>query len=413
MRSLFGKKEKAETPVTAAVQLAALEDWLKQARAPAHARLAQDLSATKGRIDQLAALIREKVQGLNSATLMNPDIPERAKDFMQGNREEYSRRVLHHLDAVTIPGKAEELPGFLEQHHQETGEFAHGINRPFQILQEFFSRETKDIAALLADIEYAIQGLPSMRSQAKMDEYNTLCTQIQELAAKHTQSQGLAQQIQDLKQQSSEAERNIALLQTEQARLLNDAARKAASQKLDEARLRVKTHEQQIRELFAQFEPGLRMFRRMATRNLKLADSYLRDPVAALVQDLRFDFIEVLADIQRLLSFDRIPLGEKRERVLNAMGKITKESLGTWMREYGQLTKAEKEAQFAVENCEASRTLQKIQRLQEEHKRTLQIIEQRLAYAQKDRERIGLEKLKTALEERLKDITGAEVTITF
>ncbi len=414
LRSLFGKSEKREQPpASAAVHISELEDWLKQAGMPAKTRFVQDLAAAKGRIDQLAAIAREKIQGLTAANLMNPDIPERAKDFMQGNREEYSRRVLRYLDTLALPATAEELPAFLEQHRQEAEEFTHGIMRPFHILQEFFSRETKDITALLADIEYELQKLPALRASAKIDEHNSLCAEIQTAIAKQTQAQGLKKQLSDLESQRAETERTITLLQAEQARLLNDPMRTAASQKLDQERLRVRAHEQQIRDLFAKFEPGLRTLRRMATRNLKLIDAYLRDPVAALVQDLHFDFIEVLAEMQRLLSFDRIPLGDKRDRVISAMNTITKESLGTWMREYGQLTKAEKEARLAMENCEASRTLQRIQRMQDEHKRTTQLIDQRIAYARKDIERIDLEKLKTKLEAGLKELTAANVTITF
>ena len=415
LKALFGKTAEPgqQTPATATVALHELEGWLRQARAPAQKQLVEQLAASRTRIDQTAMLVREKTQALQAAQLLNPNIPERAKDFMQGNREEYSRRVLQYLDTLILPSAAEGLSPFFDQHQRDTQEFTRGILRPFQILQEFFAHESKEITALLAQIEQEIVTVQTTHRQAKLDAHDGLTAEIQALTVRKQQRHGLEQERAGLEQQRIDAAQSLRGLNAEEERLLKDTSRLALLAKLNETQQRVRNHEQKIRDGFIQFEPALRKFYRMATRHVKLVERYLRDPVGTLIEDLHLDLLEVIADIQRLLQFDRLQLGEKKEYVLDALTLLTKEHLGTWMREYGQLTKAGKDAQRAVDDCDASKTLARIQRLREETRRTSQLTEQRLAQVNKDLEKIDLGELKAKLEARIKDVTGTTVTITF
>jgi len=413
LKALFGMEAAAVLPVSPVdVPLAELESWLQQQRAPGLAKLAEQLALARQRTTELAATVREKVQALQSAQLMNPDIPERAKDFMQGNREEYSRRVLQYADTLVIPDSAEALPPFLDRHEQDAREFTQGILRPFQILQEFFAHESKEITALLAQAEQELLALKAAHDQTLHAEHASMRTDINALIAKQRQRAELRDQLAALEKQRTEAEQAIRALNTEEERLLKDTTRQAALQKGNEAHQRVAGHEQKIRDAFANLEPALRKFHRMGTRNVKLVERYLRDPVATLMQDLHLNILEVIADIQRLLSFDRIPLGDKKYHVLDAMQLLSKDFLGTWMREYGQLTKAEKNAQQAVEDCEASKTLVRVQRMRDDTRRNLQLAEQRLVAAKKDLEKINLGELKEQLEKKAGEIAKSQVTIS-
>ncbi len=410
LKRLFGK-DVPETSSPVIIPLTQLEDWLRQARAPAHARFVEQLSTTRSMIDQHSIAIREKVQALQSAQLMNPDIPERAKHFMQGNREEYSRRVLQYLDGMIIPTAAEALPSFFMQHQQDATAFTRGILRPFQILQEFFSRETKEITALIAQTEQELIALQSLHEQSSISAHDTLHQHIPQLLIKQQQRNGLEHERIGLEQQQHNAEQSLRALNLEEERLLKDADRQQALTTVRETHQRVHAHEQKLRDLFANAQPALRKFYRMATHHVKLLEEYLRDPIATLIGDLHLDLLEIIADIQRLITFDRLPLGEHKEFVIDAVSLLTKEQLGTWLREYGQLTKTEKEAQHALDQCEASQTLARIQRLREETRRNQQLAEQRLAHVRKDLERIDLPGLTTALETRIKEVTGTAITI--
>jgi hypothetical protein len=414
LKALFGGgKPRAEAQSVATVPLAELEDWLRQSRSPLNARIVEQLAATRMRIDQFAATVREKVSVLQSAQLLNPDIPERAKDFMQGNREEYSRRVTTYLDKLVVPNATEQLGAFFDQHHKDAAEFTQGILRPFQILQEFFSHESKEITSLLAQMEQEIIALKALHAQANPVVYEAARRDIALIAIRRQQFIGLQRERADLEKQTAEAAHSVKALATEEERLLKDALRQEALGKVAEAQKRVQSHEQKVRNVFILLEPALRKFYRMATRHVTLVEKYLRDPVKTLTEDLHLDLLEVLSDIERLLTFDRLALGDKKSQVNEAMAILTKSYLGIWMREYGQVAKAEKDAQLAVEACEASKTLARIQRLREETRRNAQLNEQRSAQLKKDIERINVESLKKALEEKLKGATGTSVTVTF
>jgi hypothetical protein len=414
LKRLFGGTggEIAAGPAAATIRLAELDGWLEQSRASARAQLAEQASAARARVNEVATAARAKVEALQSASLMNPDIPERAKDFMQGNREEYCRRVLQYLDTLVIP-EADRLQEFFSRHAQDAAAFTQAILRPFQILQEFFSHESKEITLLLAQAEQEIQALSSLHAQSKPDAELAARDAFRAFVAKQEQRRALEDERTGLERQRDEASQAIVALNSEEERLLKDPARQAALQKLSDAQRAVQSHEQKARALFAQFEPALRVFKRMATRHVKLLERYLADPVRALVDDLHLDYLDIVADIQRLLTFDRLPLGDKRAAVLEVMPMMGKEYLGTWMREYGQVAKAEKDAQAAVEQCAASQKLARIQRLREETRRNLQLAEQRISHAQKGLGNIDLAALKDRLEQKLSDLHGAPVSVTF
>jgi hypothetical protein len=319
---------------------------------------------------------------------------------------------VQYLDAIAVPASADGLPSFFDRHGQDAQAFTQGILRPFQILQEFFSNESKEVTAVLADIEREIALVRDAHAQSKIDQYRTLRTDIEQLVTRSQQLRGLQRERADLSRQRAEAEQSLRALNAEEERLLKDAARQAALQKVNEAHQRVLVHEQKIKDVFANFEPALRKFNRMATRNVKLTERYLRDPVGTLTEDLHLDVLDVIADIQRLMTFDRLQMGDKKPFVLDAMSLLNKEFLGKWMGEYGRLSKAEKEAQLAVESCEASKTLARIQRLRDETRRTGQLNEQRLAQVERDIARINIGELKSKLEQKLRDIAGKAVTIS-
>ncbi len=377
LKALFGKTSAqpvVEGPVS--VKLTDYQSWLSGLQEPARQQVSSQITASKQKINQLSATIKEKITALQSSQLMNPDIPDRAKDFMTGNRDEYTRRVQQYLDKLILPENPEALQSFIKQHTYDAEEFTKGILRPFQILQEFFSHETKEITLMIADIEREIEALKTTKEQNNPEAYTELLTQAELLASRQRQLSGLENDKKELEKQNN-----------------------------------LRTHEQKARDIFNNFEPALRKFYRMATRNVKLVEHYLRDPVGSLIEDLHLEILEAVTDIERLLKFDRIPLGDKKEYVLDAMSMLNKQFLGNWLREYAQLAKTEKDAQKAFDECHASKMLIKIQKLREDTKRNNTITEQKLVQLRKDIARINLNELKTKLEEKTNNTTGKTVTI--
>ncbi len=411
LKALFGYGAQPAKEGPVAVKLPDFESWLTSIQEPLKTNVSQQVSSSKARISQITAEVKEKTNALLSAKLMNPNIPDRAKDFMTGNREEYTKRVIQYLNGIIIPDDASQLAPFLDKHSKDATEFTKGILRPFQILQEFFANETKEITAMLADIEREIDAVRQAHAQANTGDYELLKNEAEIIIARQKQLAGLRQEQAELEKHRDDAEKSIQALNAEEERLLKDPERLEALKKTSDVREKVKTHEQKIREVFRNFEPALRKFYRMATRNVRLVERYLNDPVATLIEDLHLEILEAVDDIRRLIKFDRLQLGDKKEYVLDALAFLNRQNLGNWLREYGQLAKAEKDAYNEVENCNATKTLVRVQKLREETLRNAQLTGQRLAQARKDAEKINLDQMKAKLEANIKTVTGKDVSI--
>jgi hypothetical protein len=411
LKRLFGIKDDISEPKNASVKLNELEQWFTITRQPLTEKLSQQITATKEKVRQYSEQIRQKITGLQSATLMNPNIPERAKDIMQGNREEYCRRVNHYVDMLILPDTPDELQDFFSQHDKDAGNFTQAVLKPFSILQEFFANETREITAILGSIEKELLDLRNKLSGTRINADTEVLTRIQILVAKQKLLQGLETEQKELETQITDSERTLQALAQEKTRLEQHPERQNAMQKIAEADERKRVHEQKIKIVFSQFEPALRKFHKMATRHVKLVNQYLREPVTALVEDIKLDIIEVISDIRRLFVYKRLDLGDKHSYAVAAMQKLNKEELGNWLREYAQLSKQIRNSESALKQLEQTKTLERVKRLHEETSRSTLLTKQKLGDVQKNRNNIKLEELKKELEQKLQETTGINVSI--
>lgn len=112
----------------------------------------------KSILNQLVDLqneIMQAVEDLQKAELVNPNISEKEKHFMIGNRSAYIQKVsffVHSFPKLDVDA-------FLGNGILALSELSKSVQRPYHILQEFFSQESKKVSTLLGKTESLLKSV--------------------------------------------------------------------------------------------------------------------------------------------------------------------------------------------------------------------------------------------------------------
>ncbi len=139
IKGMFAK----EPEVLEELSLENIDEWLQKKYSSKQDFLKGQAEGIKARISEKAAAARQNIEALKNAQLRNPNIPEKAKHFMEGNREAYTKRLAMFLESLDVPADAAMLSNFTEDFDKSVEEFGKATARPFAILKEFFEELKK------------------------------------------------------------------------------------------------------------------------------------------------------------------------------------------------------------------------------------------------------------------------------
>ncbi len=336
LKNLFGKEREQ-------IKEQELDTWLDKKISTLKDELTHELTKTNQHITSGIAATKAKLEALEQGSLLNPEIPERAKHFMKGNKEEFSRRVTQFLQSLFLAEDLEQFEQFKLKTQEALQELLEGIKRPQQILNEFLANETRETNQALSLIESAIAKFADILSRSIYFELIAIRTALhaaretQEKRAIHTKELvNTEEAIQTLEAVSKKLKEEVALLQ--KAKALTDLQAQQAS--LAEQK---KVLEQQLHQKFSIVETALRKYSHIAVHNKNLCDAYLTDPVKATTQDLHLAILNVLYDMKKAIERNVLDLKDKKKsKTLDELSEINKEYLGTFLTEYGRITKEQK-----------------------------------------------------------------------
>ncbi|MBI4450851.1 hypothetical protein HY642_02665 [Candidatus Woesearchaeota archaeon] len=325
-----------------AVPAGSLDAWIKSKEAESavefEAVLAEALPAVKESVSESRAAIEQ----LRSAELRNPDIPERHKHFMAGNRQEYIKQATRLLDAVKL---GDDWAAFFPELDAALAVFAQQSARPFQILQEFFGDETKHIALCIASIE---------RTAGTIRKAHARFEALKALRAAYQAAIAAQESISALQSELARSDAQHKFLEEERSRLITTIATLETGpewapvddhqRQLATLRESVTAAKQDILDRFGRLAAALRKYAHVSVVHRELASAYADEPVEALCADMKMQIMQVLADLRINISSGSLQLADdKKERALATTDSITKQRLEAFVREYGKMRAHERQ----------------------------------------------------------------------
>ncbi len=333
------KSEEAETKKIIGIELQNLEEWVKEKAKPTTEEIKIRTDEILMKIGEELQRTRFNVEVLENTKLQNPNIPFKAKQYMEGNRKSYAKAVSSFAGNLEINNKDYfYLVNFCREFELMLNDLHSGTLRSYTILQEFFANETNKIAQNIKNFDNYFKDLNSVLKDGKMVAIDSAIEKIRSLKTKAKQKINLNIELKD-------AEASVMLAKNEKDSLMADIINFEQSDghneflKLNEEK-KDKTKsfyedENRIVQSFSVLERPLRKYSHVAFEHEEIVLDYMKDPVGTLVNDKEMKILEILKNLESLLNENKVRIDDKKkEKALEEAKKLNKEFIGQFMKKY-------------------------------------------------------------------------------
>jgi cell division protein FtsB len=409
LKKLFAREQ--EVPVEE-VELANLHSWFDENTKSNVASLSDELKQVNERVSQEIEQARKNIVALNNAELLNPNIPERAKHFMQGNREAYSKKIGSFLDRVHVPYAISDFPVFHSAVQEELKELTQGTAKSFQILQEFFANESRQVMANVGSISKEINSFKEAFDTAGLDILDDTRKRITDFQTKLELRQALEKDLDARKRELEEHSAEVRQLKQDVELLQKDKELSDLKARFKQAQQKVEQVRERILGPFSVINTALRKFERITYRHRMIVQKYIDSPLDALLQDLHLSILKALHDLEMAVLNNKIDLKDKKkDKTLEVMKLLTREYLGSFLTEYGQIKHEQDRLKKQIANLDVVVLLkQKKERIQKLENERIDI-ERKIDLFSKELSKVDIDELENKLVENLRKITGVKVVL--
>ena len=338
LKKIF-KNEEEKIKEIREINLQSLEEWLGEKSKPLMEDINQHIQEILMKVDEEVQKSRVNVEVLENAKLQNPNIPFKAKQYMEGNRKAYIRAINSFLGQMEINNNNYfYLLDFCKQFDGLLTELNKSTLRSYTILQEFFANETNKIAQSLKNFDNLFKDLKSVLNNDMINVVNDTIVKIQGLKTKMKHKINL-----DVDFKGIEAE--IKLANDEKNAMMSDIEKFSNSnehnnfQKLNEDKKNKLSafynDENQLMQSFSVLERPLRKYSRIVFEHEEEVLEYLKQPIETLVDDKGIIILEILKNLEKLLREGTLQLDDKRiEKSLEEIKKLDKQFIEQFLKKH-------------------------------------------------------------------------------
>ena len=347
LKKIFKNEEVQEVKKIAEIKLHNLEEWASERSKPLMEELQQQIEEILMKVNEEIQRARVNVEVLENAKLQNPNIPFKAKQYMEGNRKAYIRAINSFLGHMEINNKDYfYLVDFCKFFDELINDLNKSTLRSYTILQEFFANETGKIAHNLKNFDNIFTELKSTLNNEKMVSVNNAREKIKNLKTKTKQKINLDVDFKNIEASLKLAneEKNSVLAEIERFSKSDEHNNflKLNEEKKNKAKAFYED-ENQIMQSFSVLERALRKYSHIAFEHEEIVLYYLKHPIETLANDKNLVILEILKNVGKLLNENKLQIDDKKkEKSLEEIKKLNKEFLEQFLKKYFSL-KAEME----------------------------------------------------------------------
>ena len=309
--------------------------------------------------DKKEEIIHELRQ-LHKANLMNPNISQREIQIMEGNRENYIKRVSHFLTNIDIP------KNYLETYDYCLG-FSKGIEELFKevqknifVLSNFFGNELKTINKEITRLEQIIIDLRIHFEKNNIDVLKTIQDKIKQITSHMLKIKKLEHEIIEQDAMLKEHAERLKKLDERISTITSGTdyrALESFKEDKQKAESEFKGKSAVFGKYFSDIDTGLKKYY-YRNPGKKILREYLSNALETFIKDSNLELHEILLDLKRSIMSDIIDLKDKKqESTIAAIDNMTLEFLKNLQAEIRRLDDEKKHIQTKITHNSASLNL--------------------------------------------------------
>jgi len=403
LRKFFAK----EAPKEETIFLRSLPAWLKKHTEGFYKDIDLKLNESMGLLDKLKTEVKEHLSKLHEAKLKNTNIPERARQMMEGNRESYIKRIDGFFKSLDPDIKSiDSAEEFCKKTRKVIDSLNSQTSKSYYVLQEFLANESRDIALDIKKLLTIIEGMESILSQDAIKWIVNVESDIRSLnesmdAKKNTSSQihKLKEKVKELKLDLTGFETKVKEMQAtpEYTDYLETVkAVKSGNEKL----LKMKTF---FHTEFLALEHAFKKYQRIALDET-LVKKYIDDPFGALKEDNDLEILKTLDSVKKNIGSLQLN-SKKEEKTLKALTGMDKTFFDKVKTEINNTSIALTSAEAKLNKITVNSKVDQVKAQIIETKKKVDDVESQIVSKSQDVKKISTEKIitriKSAVEEHL------------
>jgi hypothetical protein len=300
------------------------------------------------------------LRDLHKSRLMNSNIPEREVQIMDGNRENYIKRISHFIANIEVPKNYLDTYDYCIKFSQNLEQLNKDIQKNIFVLQHFFSNEVKDTNKALHDLEEMIIDIRVLLEKNGIAYLKDIQRDIKIFIDNVVK-------IKDFKEQITTEKTEIHLHQ-EKLDKLNERiktittgtdyrALETFKQEKEAAENEAKDIINELNTSFSTLDTALKKYYYMYP-DKKIIKEYLDDLKTAIIDDKNLDIVGILSDIKNSIDHNEIDLKDKKkDRCLESVDKLTLEYLKEMQSKISALEEQKQRSQTKITHNSASLNL--------------------------------------------------------
>jgi len=338
LRKIFQNEEQEVKKVTE-IGLQNIEEWINESSKPLMEDLNQRTEEILMKIDEETQRAKFNIEVLENAKLQNPNIPFKAKQYMEGNRKAYLKAISSFLGHLEINNKSYHyLANFCKEFDELINDLNKGTLRSYTILQEFFANETNNIAQNLKSLNEIFKEMKSVLNNENITAVNELTKKAQSLKAKSNQKINIEVEIKKVSAELKLANGNRDSIITDVEKFNESDEYKHFVNLNEEKKSKANTFyndESRILQSFSVLEKPLRKYSHIAFEHEEIVINYLKQPIETLINDKNMEILQILKNLQNFLKDNKLQIDyKKKEKSLEEINKLNKDFIEQFLREY-------------------------------------------------------------------------------
>ncbi len=366
IRKIF-RNEEQEIRKIKDISLQQIEEWIEERSKPLMEEVKRQSDEILMKASEEAQRAAFNTEVLENAKLQNPNIPYKAKQYMEGNRKAYAKSISSFLGHLDINNRNYfYLLKFCKQFDELIKNLNNATLRSYTILQEFFANETNKIAQNIKNLDTIFKELKSALNNEKIASISNLRAKIEELKMKTKQKINL-----DVDFKSKEAEVNLAIGEKDaimsDIEKFNNSGEHNNFLKLNEEKKNKEKNfyhdESRILQSFSVLERPLRKYSHTAFEHEEIILDYLNDPIEILANDKNLVIVDILKNMQKQLQENKLNVDEKKkEKSLDEIKKLSMEFIEQFLKKYFSHKKEIKEIEDKIKRTGAAEKMRDFSR---------------------------------------------------
>lgn len=318
----------------------------------------KNVSDSLADFEQIKDRIIHKLKELHKKSLMNPNIPRREIQIMEGNRDNYVKRITQFLTKIVVPKPYLDLYYYTKTFSEDMERLSSDIQKNTFVLRGFFENELKDINKDITSLEQSMINIRVLFEKHNVQKIQDIIDDISRIKSNMNRVIKFNHEIKEHESIISDYQEKIKKLQERIETITSGTDYRA----LETFKFEKEDIDAKAKKIFSDYDTKISQLNTAMKKYLyknqdkKIIREYLEEPYKALLNDHALEISNILRDIRE--NIDDIDLKDKkREHVVDALDKLDFNYLKETQHKLEDLENQKKHIQTKITHNSASLNL--------------------------------------------------------